>query len=93
MSVPLLVINLTPAEWAADFQGEYSATGHYVPQQIVRHGAEAFWRCLAATVGHTPEEGSPYWQFIGNVEAVVTLAAVEEAASEAVRGMLLKNSQ
>ena len=90
MSIPLLVVNIPPGTFVSNFQGTYSATTKYQIGQIVRSAPEQFWTALQVSTNHAPAEGSPYWGFLGNAEAVVTTALVEEereaaeAAAEAL---------
>jgi hypothetical protein len=83
MSIPLLVVTIKPGEFLADYQGAYAAGATYQKGQIVKAAPESFYSCLAVSKGNTPEEGSPFWGFLGNLEAVVTTAAVEEAQEDA----------
>jgi hypothetical protein len=82
MALPLLVVNISPAEFLADYQGVYAAGTQYQPQQMVKVESN-IWQCQKVSLGHEPKEGSEYWKLLGNIEAVVTTASVEEAQEEA----------
>lgn len=64
--LPQLTIRLTPGEYLAAYQGVYSATTTYQPQQIVEL-ASYYYIALQPTVGHAPANGlsDAYWQNIG----------------------------
>lgn len=78
MAVPLLIVNIKPGEWLADFQGTYDAGATYQAGHMVKEG-ENVWSCLKKTTGNTPEEGSPYWGFLGNALTAVGVYVEEEA--------------
>ncbi len=82
MALPLLVVNITPAEFLADYQGVYAAGTLYQPQQMAKVGSN-IWQCQTPTIGHEPAEGSAYWKLLGNIEAVVTTVEVKEAQEKA----------
>lgn len=82
MSLPLLVVTVSTAEFLADYQGVYAAGTKYQPQQMVKVGSN-IWQCQKVSTGHEPAEGSEFWKLLGNIEAVVTTAEVKEAQEHA----------
>jgi hypothetical protein len=86
MAVPLLIVNIKPGEWLADFQGTYQAGATYQAGQMVKEG-ENVWSCLKKTTGNTPEEGSPYWGFLGNALTAVGTYVEEEAEAAEQRAI------
>lgn len=84
MAVPLLVVTYPPGAWLADYQGLVDPLATYQTGQIVSTAGSNFWSALKLVPpGEAPEQGSPFWGFLGNAEAVVTKAFVEEAQEAA----------
>ena len=85
----LVVVTVSSTEFAADYQGPYSATRVYGHQQIVGQGGFYYQAKGPVPEGKAPaagEENTAYWQFLGQMASVTTETERAEAAEGVLEG-------